>query len=230
MSARRQSLLFIWMMLCLKRYRLRTNCLFKTSCTSSPCCVVAPKVWCDHSEHSVGYVGDNKWLFHRKVTSQVVTAYVRGDHYQLSPGLSMRQQSVSVGCSLHTAFVSYRSGSTRLISGECPEPRGCALPPKPFAGIGKGKSFVFVRFQPYGNNGMTMIFCAAPLPHAVNLSELEEVNAALLAMYLGQPLCIQIFLRGLGCRKMRAVGCCPPGGVCVYGKKQNLGVTKEFTL
>ena len=97
------------------------------------------------------------------------------------------QQTVSAGCSLHTAFVSYRTGSTRLVSSECPKPLGCALPPKPFAGIWKGKSFVLVRFQPYGDNGMTMILCAAHLPHAVNLSDLDKFNDALLAMYLGQP-------------------------------------------
>ena len=161
--------------------------------------------------------------------SEIVTAYISGDHYQFS-GLRMGQQTVSAGCSPHLAFVSYRGGSTRLVSGECPKPLGCALPPKPLAGILKGKSFVFVRFQPFGNNGMTVILCAAQLPQAVNLSELDEFNDALLAMYLGHPSSIQIFFRGLRCRKMRAVGCCPPGGVCVYGKKQNVGVTKKFTL
>ena len=206
------------------------NCLFMTRCTSTPCRLVAPEVWCDHSEHDVGYVGGGKWLFHRRVTSQITTVSVSGDHYQLSPGLRGDQQSVSAGCSLHTAFVSYRSGLSRLVSGECSKPLGCALPPQPFAGIMKGKSLVIVRFQPYGDNGITMILCAAHLPPAANLFELDAFNEALLAMYLRQPSCIQTFLTGLGCRKMRASGCCPPGGVCVYGKSENVGVTKEFTL
>ena len=187
------------------------NCLFNTRCISSPCCLVVLEVWRDHSLHGVGYVGDGKWLFDGSVTSQIGTAYVSGDHYQSSPGLRMGQKTVSAGCSPHTAFVIYRSGSTRLVSGECPKPLGCPLPPKPFGGIWKGKSFVFVRFQPYGDNGMTMILCAAHLPNAVDLSELDEFNDALLAMYLGQPSSIQTFLRGLGCREMRASGCCPPG-------------------
>ena len=206
------------------------NCLFKTRCISSFCCLVAPEVWPDHSEHGVGYVDDGKWLFHRRVTGQIQTAYVSGDHYQSSPGFRMGQQTVSAESSPHTAFVSYRSSSTRLVSGDCHKPLGCPLPPRPFAGIWKGKSFLFVRFQPYGDNGMTMSSCAAHLPHAVNLSELEEFDDALLAMYLGQSSSSQTFARGLGCREMRASGCCPPGGVCVYGKNQNVGVTKEFTL
>ena len=49
------------------------NYLFMTHCTSSLCCLVAPEVWLDLSEHGVGYVGDGKWLFHRRVTSPMVT-------------------------------------------------------------------------------------------------------------------------------------------------------------
>ena len=43
--------------------------------------------------------------------------------------------------------------------------------PNLFAEIWMGTSFVFVRFDPHGNNVMTMILCAAHLPHAVHLCE-----------------------------------------------------------
>ena len=77
------------------------DCLFMTRCTSSLCCLVVPEVWCDHSEHGVGYVGGGKWLFHRRVTSRINTASLSGDHHQSSPGLRRDQQSVSALFSSH---------------------------------------------------------------------------------------------------------------------------------
>ena len=203
--------------------------VFTARCTSSPCCSMAPQLWCDSLKHGVEYAGDGKWVFHRTVTSHVTTTFVCEGHYKMSQSMIRGHQSTIMSSSLHTAFVGYRSGLTQIVPEECFKPLGCELLPKPFAETWMGKSFVFLRFEPY-DHGMTMILCAAHLPHAVNLSKLDEFNDALFAMYLGQPSCIQTFLISLGCRKMRAVGCCPPGGICVYGKSQNVGVTREFTL
>ena len=203
--------------------------VFTARCTSSPGCLKALQLWYDCSKHGVEYAGDGKWVFHRTVTSQVTMTSVSGGHYKMSPGLIRGHQSAITSSSLHTAYVCYRSGLTQIVSGERFKPLGCELLPKSFAGTWMGKSFVFVRFEPY-DHGITMILCAAHLPHDMNLSELDKFIDALLAMYLEQPSCIQTFLRSLGCWKMRAVACCPPGGVCVYGKNQNLGVTREFTF